>query len=70
MSKHFHTSHSTIKEILSRQLGLRKFSRRRVPYPLSDDQKATRAPNSRALLAFLLLLQHNSFEGISTNDEP
>jgi hypothetical protein len=41
MSIHFRISSCTIKEILSRQLGPRKFSRRRVPYRLSDDQKAT-----------------------------
>jgi hypothetical protein len=69
MSRHFRTSHSTIKEIFSHQFGLWKFSRRRVPYKLSDDQKATRARDSRALLAILLRLQANSFEGISTGDE-
>jgi hypothetical protein len=69
MSKHFRASHYIIKEILGCQLGLRKFSRRRFPYRLSDDQKATRARDLRALLAILLRLQDDSFEGISTGDE-
>jgi hypothetical protein len=69
MSRNFRTSHSTIKEILNVKLGLGKFSRRSVPYPLSDDQKATRARAFRALLAILFHLQDNSFEGISTGDE-
>jgi hypothetical protein len=69
MSRHFRTSHHTIKEILSRQLGLREFSRRWVSHTLSDDQKANRARDSRAILAILQRLQDNSFEGISTSDE-
>jgi hypothetical protein len=36
---------------------------------LSDDQKANRVRDSRALLAILQCLQDNSFEGISTGDE-
>jgi hypothetical protein len=69
MSNHFHTSHYTIKDILGYQLGLRKFSRRRVRYRISDNQKATRTRNLRALLAILLRLQDNSFDRISTGDE-
>jgi hypothetical protein len=34
----FNVSHSTVKDILSRELGLRKFSRRCVPHQLSDSQ--------------------------------
>jgi transposase len=69
MSRNFHTSHYTIKEIVSRQLGLRKFSRCWVPYKLSDDQKATKARDSKVLLAILFSLRDNSFEGIYTEDE-
>jgi hypothetical protein len=57
MSKHFHASFITNKEILSYQLGPRKFSRRLVPHRLSDDQKASRVRDSRALLAILRRLQ-------------
>jgi transposase len=53
MSRHFPTSHHTIKEILSRELGLSKFSRRWVPHTLSDDQKVNHVQDSRALLAIL-----------------
>jgi hypothetical protein len=66
MSKHFRASYYTIKDILGRQLGLRKFSRRRFPCRVSDDQKITRARDVRALLAIWLRLQDNFFEWIST----
>jgi hypothetical protein len=69
MSKHFHASLTTNKKILSRQLGPRKLSRRRVPHRLSDDQKAARVRDSRALLAILRRVQDNSFEGIPRGDE-
>jgi hypothetical protein len=69
MAKHFRASHYTIKEMLGRQVGLRKFSRRWVRYRLSDDQKAVLLRDSKALLAILRRLQDNSFEGISTEDE-
>jgi histone-lysine N-methyltransferase SETMAR len=69
MSRHFRDSHYIIKEILGRQLGLMKFSRRWVWYRLSDDQKATRVRDSRVFLAILPRLQDNFFEGISTGDE-
>jgi hypothetical protein len=55
-------SHSTIKEILSRQLGLRQFSQSSVLEQVLDNQKSPRARDSRALLAILLRLQDNSFE--------
>jgi hypothetical protein len=69
MSRHLRTSHHIIKEILRRQLGLRKFSRRWAPHTLSDDQKANRVRDSRVLLAILQRLQDNSVERISTDDE-
>jgi hypothetical protein len=69
MAKHFRASHYSIKEMLGRQVDLRKFSRRWVRYRLSDDQKAFRVRDSKALLAILRRLQDNSFEGISTEDE-
>jgi transposase len=39
LSRHFRISLSTVKEILTRGVGLQKFSRRWVPHLLSDDQK-------------------------------
>jgi hypothetical protein len=69
MAKHFHSSRTTIKEILSRRLGLRKFPRRWAPHQLSDHQKDVRVRDSKALLAILRRLQDNSFEGISIEDE-
>jgi histone-lysine N-methyltransferase SETMAR len=69
MAKHFRASHYAIKEMLGRQVDLRTFSRRWVRYRRSDDQKAVRVRDSKALLAILRRLQDNSFEGISTEDE-
>jgi hypothetical protein len=37
--RHFRSSPPTVKEILGRELGLKKFSRRWVPHVLSEDQK-------------------------------
>jgi hypothetical protein len=69
MSKHLHTSHTTIKDILRRQLGLRRFSRRWVPHQLSEDQKTALVRDSIARLAIVRPLQDNSFERLSPGDE-
>jgi histone-lysine N-methyltransferase SETMAR len=69
ISKHFHASLTTNKEILSRQLGPSKVSRSWVPHRLSEDQKAARVRDSRALLAILDRSQDNSLECIPSRDE-
>jgi hypothetical protein len=43
MSKHFRIARGTIMEILQRDLGLEKFSRRWVPHHLWSSQKADRS---------------------------
>jgi hypothetical protein len=53
MSKHFRIARGTIMEILQRDLGLKTFSCRWVPYQLSSSQKADRVDHSRALLHLL-----------------
>jgi hypothetical protein len=40
LGEHFNQSKSTIKEILQRELGFHRFSRRWVPHSLSDAQKS------------------------------
>jgi hypothetical protein len=69
MAMHFNVSHFTVKDILSRELGLRKFSRRRVPYQLSDPQKNCCVDTSVELLALLDQYSELQFEGIVTGDE-
>jgi hypothetical protein len=39
IARHFRISPSIVKEILRRELGLEKFSRRWFPHLLSDDEK-------------------------------
>jgi transposase len=69
MSKHFGLSPPTVKEILRRELGLKKFSRRWVPHLLSDAQKKLRVDASRQLLSMLGMYAEYNFEGITTGDE-
>jgi hypothetical protein len=58
-----------VKEILRRELGLKKFSRRWVPHLLSDVQKKLRVDASRNLLSLLGMYAEHNFEGIATADE-
>jgi hypothetical protein len=47
MSKHFRIARGTIMEILQRDLGFKKFSRRWVRHQLSSSQKADHVNRSR-----------------------
>jgi hypothetical protein len=53
MFTNFRRVHGMIREILQRDLGLKKFSRQRVLHQLSSPQKADRVDPSRALLHLL-----------------
>jgi hypothetical protein len=66
---HFHMSHSTVKEILSGEFGLRKFTRRCLPHSLSDPHKNFRVDTSIELLASLDQYSELQLEGIATGDE-
>jgi hypothetical protein len=66
---HFNVSHSTVKDILSREHGLGTFSRRWVPHELSDPQKKLRVDTSVESLALLDQYSEFHFEGIATGDE-
>jgi hypothetical protein len=59
----------TGKEIVSRDLCLRKFTRREVPQTLSDPQNVKRVETSIELLHILNELEVDSFDGITTGDE-
>jgi hypothetical protein len=66
---HFNVSHSTVQDILSRELGLRKFSRRWLRHQLSDPEKRLRIDTSVELFALLDQYSELPFKGIATGDE-
>jgi hypothetical protein len=67
---HFNVSPSIVKEMLSRELGLRKFYRRSVRHQRYERQKEFRAETSVELLVLLDQYSELQFEGIATGDEP
>jgi hypothetical protein len=58
-----------VKEILARDLGLRKFTRRWVPHTVSDPQKVKRIETSIELFHILNAMEVDSVDGITTGDE-
>jgi hypothetical protein len=58
-----------MEDIIQRELGMRKFSRRWVPYFLSPAQKFARVEASKTILRVLQGAESNDFEGIATGDE-
>jgi hypothetical protein len=69
IAQHFCTTAPTIKDILHRELGIRKFSRHWVPYFFSEAQKAAGAEASKEMLQILQDSEGNKFDGIVTGDE-
>jgi hypothetical protein len=69
MSRQFSAHPNIIKEILRRDLGLKKFARRLVPHQLNPSQKVQRVEAAKLLLQILQMLQPNAFDGIATGDE-
>jgi transposase len=69
MSRHFNISPPTVKQILSREPGLEKCTRRRAPCELSEDQKKFRVDESRMLLDILHSYAEHNGERIATGDE-
>jgi hypothetical protein len=69
ISRHVRTSPSTVKEILRRELGLKKLSRRWFPHLLSDDQKKLLVDASRKLLSLLGIYAEHNFKEIAIDDE-
>jgi hypothetical protein len=63
------TSPHTIKEILTRDLGMRKFTRRWVPHELRARAKTTRVVDARMLFQALRNEQSQNFSHIMTGDE-
>jgi hypothetical protein len=69
IAQHFLTTVPPIKDILQRELGMRKFSRRWVPHFLSPAQKVARIEASKTVLRVLQDAGSNDFKGIATGDE-
>jgi transposase len=69
MSEHFDVSHATVKEILSRELRLHKYTRRWVPHLLDDAQKNHRTLAAIEMLALLREREEVEFDGLVTGDE-
>jgi hypothetical protein len=63
MAEHFPVDRATIKSILDRQLGLRKFTRIWAPHILSAEQKLRRVTESESLLTILANLAEKTFKG-------
>jgi hypothetical protein len=68
ISTQFRISPPTVKEILGRELGLKKFSRRLVLHLLSDDPKKSPIAASPESLSLLRACAEHDFEKIATGD--
>jgi hypothetical protein len=60
---------STVKEILQRKFGMRKFSPRWVPYSLNNAQKIECVETAKEILRILQESEMNDFNGIATSNE-
>jgi hypothetical protein len=69
IAQHFLTTVSTVNDILQRELGMTKFSRRWVSHFLSPAQNVACAEASQIILQVLQDAESNGFEGIATGDE-
>jgi hypothetical protein len=69
IAQHFLTTVPAIKEILQRELGMKKFSRRWVPHFLSPAQKVARVEASKTTLRVLQDAESNDSKGLATGDE-
>jgi transposase len=69
IASHFDLRVSTVMGLLARELGLRIFTRRWVPYSLWERQKDEQATQSRLLLDLVQCYQTANFNAIATGDE-
>jgi hypothetical protein len=69
ISRHFRISPPTVKEILRREPGLKKVSRRSIEHLLSDDQQKLWIDASQKLLSMLEMHLEHYFEGIGPANE-
>jgi histone-lysine N-methyltransferase SETMAR len=69
IAKHFLVNPHMVKEIIQRELRMRKFSRRWVPHSLTPAQKVPRVDTSIEMLRILQESEANDFDGVTTGDE-
>jgi transposase len=69
MSEHFDVSRATVTKILSRELRLRKYTRRWVPHLLDDAQKNHQILAAIEMLALLREREEVEFDGLVTGDQ-
>jgi hypothetical protein len=69
MAHYFHLSPSTIKEIMDRELGFMKISRRWVPHRLTSAQKVDWINEGGTFLEIPRACHQDSFQGFTTRDE-
>jgi hypothetical protein len=69
MARHFSVDWATIKNILARQLGLRKFTHIWAPHILSAGQKSRRVTESESLLTIPANLAEKRFQRLIAGDE-
>jgi hypothetical protein len=69
ISRQFSGHPTTIKEILRRDLLLKKFARTWIQPQLNPSQQVQRVGAAKLLLQILQMLQPNAFDGITTGDK-
>jgi hypothetical protein len=69
IAQHFVTTVPTIKDVLQRDLRMRKFSRRWVSHFFSPAQKVAYVEEPKTILRVLQDAESNDFERIATGDE-
>jgi transposase len=69
IGNHFLAIASTVKGILQKELGMRKFSRRWVLHSLSDAQNVGPVEAAKEMSKMLQELEMNDFDGITTGDD-
>jgi transposase len=69
IAQHFLTTVPTVKDILQKELGMRKILRRCVPHFLSPAQKVVHLEASKTILRVLSDAESNNFEGIAMGNE-
>jgi histone-lysine N-methyltransferase SETMAR len=69
IAKHFLLNAHTVKEILERELGMKKLSRRWVPHSLSPAQKVAHVDTSIEMVRILQESERDDFDGVATDNE-
>jgi hypothetical protein len=69
IAKHLLTTACTVKEIIQRELGMKKFSRRWVPHSLNHVQKVARVEAAKEMLRISQDPETTDFAGIAIGDE-